>query len=267
MIDPVSAGAGVHPYMVRQADALRRYRGPALRAEEDAVHRMRVATRRLRSLLSTFGPLYADTPLSRKRLRWLTAELGEVRDLEVLRMRFAAELGRDRPDWFGALESAERGAYRSLARSFGRPRFARLMAEADAMAAEPRFSLEAVEPAAEVLGPVLASAESDLEASFGAIASARDPDAARHRARKTAKRVRYTAEAAAPALGDRAEALAAEAKRLQTLSGRCQDGVVAVAYLEAHTDPGEEHRERVLVEERRRRQRDLAALEAARAAR
>ncbi|GAB3999543.1 hypothetical protein GCM10029992_28630 [Glycomyces albus] len=116
-------------------------------------------------------------------------------------MRFAAELGPDRPDWLGELESAERGAYRRLARSFGRPRFARLMAEAGAMAAEPRFSAEAVKPAAEVLGPVLAGAERDLEAAFGAIASARSPDAARHRARKTAKRVRYTAEAAAPRSG------------------------------------------------------------------
>lgn len=259
----ISAGAGIHPYLVRQVKALRRYRKPALRGEHDAVHQMRVASRRLRSVLSTYGRLYADIPLSRKRLRRLAAELGEVRDLEVLRMRFADELGRARPDWFAELESAERRAYRRLARSFERPRLARLMAEADAMASRPHFSAEAVEPAPEVLGPVLAAAQSDLEADFAVIDAAADPDAARHRARKTAKRVRYTAEAAARALGDRAESLAAEAKRLQTRSGRCQDGVVAIAYLEAHTDPGEEHRERVLAEEHRRRQRNLDALSAA----
>lgn len=49
----ISAGAGIHPYLVRQVKALRRYRKPALRGEHDAVHQMRVASRRLRSVLST----------------------------------------------------------------------------------------------------------------------------------------------------------------------------------------------------------------------
>ncbi|MGI4896712.1 MAG: CHAD domain-containing protein, partial [Janthinobacterium lividum] len=60
-----------------------------VRADEaESVHRMRVATRRLRSALQTFQPLLASSskPL-RDELRWLAAELGKARDAEVLRDR------------------------------------------------------------------------------------------------------------------------------------------------------------------------------------
>src|SRR3954464_15818416 len=53
---------------------------------QDAVHKMRVATRRLRSALTTFRPLVdADVagPL-RQELKWLAGELGAARDAEVM---------------------------------------------------------------------------------------------------------------------------------------------------------------------------------------
>lgn len=228
-----SAGAGVHSYLAKQVKTLRKMRKPALRGEEDAVHKMRVATRRLRSLLATYSHLYAEVPLSRKRLRWLAAELGEVRDLEVLRMRFAEQIGGDEPAWFQALVAEERRAYRRLARAFSRKRFADVMDAADRMALRPHFSLEAVQPADEVLAHDVEAAQADLTAALAAIGSAADRDAARHAARKAAKRARYTAEAAS-SLGESAESIATEAKRLQNVFGRCQDDVVAIAYLEAH---------------------------------
>ena len=62
------------------------------RDEPDAVHKMRVGTRRLRSTLKTFRPLYDRDTTDRLRaeLRWLAESLGHVRDAEVL----AARLGR-----------------------------------------------------------------------------------------------------------------------------------------------------------------------------
>ena len=52
----------------------------------DAVHQMRVAARRLRSGLKTFGPLvdreWADA--LREELAWAAGELGNARDTEVL---------------------------------------------------------------------------------------------------------------------------------------------------------------------------------------
>ena len=55
----------------------------------DAVHKMRVATRRLRSALTTFKALFAADvvrPL-RDELKWLAGELGAARDAEVMRER------------------------------------------------------------------------------------------------------------------------------------------------------------------------------------
>ena len=57
--------------------------------------------------------------------------------------------------------------------------------------------------------------------------AAEDQDAAIHEARKAAKRVRYAAEAAVPALGGKARRQAAQAKELQQLLGDHHDGVVA----------------------------------------
>jgi CHAD domain-containing protein len=230
----VSAGAGVHPYFAKQVKKLRKNRKRVLRRDEDAVHQMRVATRRLRSLLSTYGHLYAEVPLSRKRLKWLASVLGEVRDLEVLRMRFAEQLGDERPAWFEALYAKEQRAYEGVALAFGRKRFAELMAAAESMAVSPHFTLAAVQPATEILAPDVEAAQSEFDSALAAIQAAPDPDAARHAARKAAKRSRYTAEAASSALGEPAETIASEAERLQSLFGRCQDDVVAIAYLEAH---------------------------------
>ena len=58
----------------------------------DSVHKMRVATRRLRSALTTFKPL-VDPDVARSlrdELKWLAGELGAARDAEVMRDRVRA---------------------------------------------------------------------------------------------------------------------------------------------------------------------------------
>jgi CHAD domain-containing protein len=257
MSETPSAGTGVHEYFAEQAEALQRYLEPVMRREPDAVHRMRVATRRLRSLLSTYSGLYAEVPLRRRRLRWLATELGNVRDLEVLRIRFAKRLGDERPDWFAALEEQERLAYGPLIQACSRERTANLLAAARDMAEAPALSEAAERPADAVLAPIVEAARRDLAVSLAAIATSPHPDEARHQARNIAKRTRYTAEAAT-ALGEPADTVAAEAKRLQNLLGRCQDDVVAIRYLETHAPDSP-----VLEREHRAHAKHLARAEAA----
>lgn len=77
-------------YLRTQADALKLLDPMVRRDEPDSVHQMRVATRRLRSTLRSFGqviPRSGTTRLSGE-LKWLGTVLGEARDAEVL-----AELG------------------------------------------------------------------------------------------------------------------------------------------------------------------------------
>ena len=74
-------------YLRNQVDELR-VREPGARTDSpDAVHRMRVASRRLRSSLATFRPLFAGSQAQhlRDELLWLGAVLGPVRDVEVMR--------------------------------------------------------------------------------------------------------------------------------------------------------------------------------------
>ncbi|MEG3151200.1 CHAD domain-containing protein [Sphingomonas sp. ZT3P38] len=64
----------------------------------EPLHQARVGLRRLRSALSLYGPFLAEggpPPMLRSELRWLAAELGEVRNIDVLARRFDGDV-RDR---------------------------------------------------------------------------------------------------------------------------------------------------------------------------
>lgn len=76
-------------YLETQSQELN-FQGPRVRRDEfDSVHDLRVATRRLRSVLVTFRPLLdrpAVDPL-RGELKWLMGAFGEARDVEVMHAR------------------------------------------------------------------------------------------------------------------------------------------------------------------------------------
>ena len=81
-----SAGDVVLAYLRVQAHTLKTLE-PAVRADEfDSVHQMRVATRRLRAVLRTFGQVIprTDSEHLAGELQWLGRELGAARDGEVL---------------------------------------------------------------------------------------------------------------------------------------------------------------------------------------
>ncbi|HVO44356.1 MAG TPA: CHAD domain-containing protein [Aggregatilineales bacterium] len=83
---------------------------------EDDVHDMRVASRRLRSVLQLFGEFYQDRTVRpfRRTLRRVATALGQVRDLEVLKLNadtyLKANPGQDLAplvhDWETQLEQA-----------------------------------------------------------------------------------------------------------------------------------------------------------------
>ncbi len=74
---------------------------PLVRSDApDAVHRMRIACRRLRSLLATYRSLFdreVTVPL-REELKWYAALLGEARDAEVMRDRLAHRIAEQPPE-------------------------------------------------------------------------------------------------------------------------------------------------------------------------
>jgi hypothetical protein len=115
--------------------------------DAEALHQARVATRRMRSDLRTFGPLLDLDWTSRLRdeLRWIGSSLGEVRDLDVL-LEVLDGLVDDEPslspDSVAALRSMfvrSRDERRDvLLADLGSARFAQLLTDLAEAARDPR---------------------------------------------------------------------------------------------------------------------------------
>ncbi|MCB5906737.1 CYTH and CHAD domain-containing protein [Streptomyces pinistramenti] len=215
---------------------------PAVRRElPDAVHRMRVATRRLRSTLRSCRAVLDRTvtdPVA-VELKWLAGELGADRDREVLAARIqdglaappvppCAEPARARVRaWSRARRS---GSRRQVAVALDGRRYLALLDTLDGLLADPPLCKAAGRAPCKVLTKAVRKDFARLArrmADVPAAPAGPQRDLALHEARKAAKRARYAAEAARPALGGRAERFARRIADLQQLLGDHHDSVVA----------------------------------------
>ncbi|MYX05876.1 CHAD domain-containing protein [Streptomyces sp. SID8375] len=219
---------------------------PAVRRDlPDSVHQMRVATRRLRSAFRSYTKVL-DRAVTRPigvELKWLAAELGVERDREVLTGRLQEALaGVPGTLRLGPVDARLRiwserrraGARDQLLAVLDGPRHLSLLKSLHAFLEEPPLRKAAGRPAPEVVaGAVLKDYRRLARRTEAALAApaGRERDEALHGARKAAKRTRYAAEAARPALGRPAKKFAKRTKRVQQLLGDHQDSVVARATL------------------------------------
>ena len=75
----------VEPYVQQHAATVRASLPLVLADAPDAIHAARVATRRLRSVLKTYRPLWVSGHRTlRDELRWYASALSRPRDLEVV---------------------------------------------------------------------------------------------------------------------------------------------------------------------------------------
>ncbi|WP_435602684.1 CHAD domain-containing protein [Streptomyces sp. bgisy130] len=215
---------------------------PAVRRDlPDSVHRMRVATRRLRSAFRSYTKVLdraATLPIG-VELKWLAAELGVERDREVLTERLREGLAEVPATLrLGPVDARLRiwserrraGARDRLLDVLDGPRYLALLKTLHALLEEPPLRKAAARPAPEVAaGAVLKDYRRLARRTEAALAAqaGRERDEALHGARKAAKRTRYAAEAARPALGGPAKKFAKRTKRVQQLLGDHQDSVVA----------------------------------------
>ncbi|WP_165964551.1 CYTH and CHAD domain-containing protein [Actinomadura sp. KC216] len=227
----VTTGEVVLGYLAEQVAAVLALDPKARLGEDDAVHRMRVAVRRLRSALRSYRPVLdaeRTAPLG-PELRWLAGVLGEVRDREVLRMRFAGA-----PTFLlDDLERQERAAYRRMNATLKEDRYFALLDKLDRLVIDPPFAREADRKARKELPGLVTRAWDRMARDYASIKTADDPDIARHETRKSAKRARYAAELAVPVLGVAARRVVKDARRIQEVLGDYQDGVIAMEHLEA----------------------------------
>ncbi|MEU0072328.1 CYTH and CHAD domain-containing protein [Streptomyces sp. NPDC006332] len=239
--EPVTAGDHVLVYLRAQRDAIVAL-DPAVRQDlADSVHSMRVATRRMRGTLKSYGGILdrAVTDPIGEELKWLAGELGVDRDREVLTERLTAALDQV-PDTLVQGPVAARlsrwasdshgGARARLIGVLDSERHLALLDTLDALVTDPPLLDAAGKNPAKVIakavrkdfGKVAALVEQALELPPGV-----GRDVAVHEARKKTKRTRYAAEAATPALGTPAQDLVRSMKSLQGLLGDHQDSVMA----------------------------------------
>ncbi|MFH9609061.1 CHAD domain-containing protein [Streptomyces sp. NPDC017448] len=238
---PSTAGDHVLAYVRKQIDAIVRL-DPAVRRDlPDSVHKMRVATRRLRSTFKTHRAILdreTTDPLGAE-LKWLAAELGLDRDQEVLDQRLGSHVedvadtlvlgpvrGRLRV-WSAARRT---GARSRIIDVLDGKRYLDLLDALHALSADPPLRPAASRNPGKVLPRVVTKDHKRLAARVEhalALPPGPERDTALHEARKAAKRARYAGEAARPALGKPARRFAKRVKAVQSLLGDHQDSVVA----------------------------------------
>ncbi|WP_031476861.1 CYTH and CHAD domain-containing protein [Streptomyces bicolor] len=237
---PVTAGDHVLDHLRAQRDAIVEL-DPAVRRDVyDSVHRMRVATRRMRSAFKSYGKILdrAVTDPIGEELKWLAGELGVDRDQEVLTERLTAAIDElPRTLLSGPVRTRLRtwskarsgGSRRRLMNVLDGKRYLELLDTLDALVAEPPLLEAAGGKPEKVIGKAVRkdfSEVSGLVEQALVLEPGHGRDLALHEARKRAKRTRYSAESAVPALGDPAAGLVKSMKSLQNLLGDHQDSVM-----------------------------------------
>ena len=217
---------------------------------ERAIHQARVATRRLRSDLKTFGPVLDPVWLrhTRSELRWIGTVLGNVRDIDVLGKRFQSD-DSDSSGSRGAealrsrLASQRRDKTEELAHVLRSERYLNLLDRLDAGTSLPRFYVSSQSTGAgeREVGP-RDDARKALPRLLGPHwrklrrrvrkAGPTPSDSQLHKIRIASKQLRYGSELAEPVLGKSARRTARRAEDIQTILGDHHDSVTAVEWLE-----------------------------------
>ncbi|MPZ67408.1 MAG: CHAD domain-containing protein [Pseudonocardiaceae bacterium] len=228
-----------------QVRALRDLDAPVRRAEPDAVHQMRVATRRLRAMLRAFGQvvdrdatadLYAE-------LRWLSGVLAEARDQEVVQQRVEALLHDTPADQVLGPIAAQltRQFARDQAEAHARvldeldtDRYATLLDALERLVSDPPLTPLAARRGRDLLPRMVGKVARRVDRAMAA--ADREPegperDAALHGVRKAARRARYAAETVVPLLGGDARRTAQRFEQMGDVLGDHHDTVRTRALL------------------------------------
>ena len=212
--------------------------------EPGAVHKARVATRRLRSALRTFRDLFdrdVTDPL-RDELRWYAGVLGGPRDAEVVRARVLEQIDAvPRRDYEGPvkrsataeLDRVHAEAHAALVEALDSIRYAALLDRLAEFLAAPPLRGRAGRRAVDVLPRLVDRAARRAQRAHAAARAAAGDERMHllHETRKRAKAVRYAHELLAPAFGEGAARQAGLWEQVTEGLGQVQDIDVALEAL------------------------------------
>ena len=247
-----SAAAVVLAHLAEQVAKLQAQDAGVRADDPDAVHQMRVATRRLRSALATFRPLFdpSITDPLREELKWLGEVLGGARDAEVIRDHLTQVLAAEPGDlvlgpvqeWIVATMSARhRRAHDEVLAELDGARYAALLDALNWLIDRPPLTPPADLRPDKVLLPLVAKTWRKMrrlhhqieQAAAEPGTTAQEHDHLLHELRKAAKRARYAGESLTPAYGRKAKDWARRIEAIQEILGAHQDTVVIREQLRA----------------------------------
>jgi CHAD domain-containing protein len=235
-VEPGTVGELVATYLAPQCDVLAS-NDVGMRTGRPAVHKTRVAARRLRSTLRMFDDVFDAAPAEEldNELSWYADLLGAVRDRDILSSRLTKQIAELPPQQVrGPIEAeitktlaAERQeALDRLNERIGGIRYGHLIQLLRGWRTAPPFTAAASEEASAAVKYV----EKAKKKADKRLRKADDDIDQLHRARKATKRARYAAELVEPVDSDM-KVIAKDAEELQTLLGEHQDAVVAADFL------------------------------------
>ncbi len=211
---------------------------------EDSVHQMRVASRRLRSALATYRPLFdrAVTDPLREELKWIGAVLGDARDAEVIRERLRQAVAEERPDLLvGPVGYVDRRlaegyseAHAASVEAMSSDRYRALVAGLTSLVDSPPWSERAEWPTRDLLLARVRHDRKRVARAVKAVDQAADTDERNqllHDVRKAAKRARYAAEPLVELFPDDAPTFVDAYKEVQSTLGDLHDTVASRAAL------------------------------------
>lgn len=229
------AGNAVAPALSRALDRLLSYDPYARLGEVEGVHQLRVAARRLRSVLRTFAPLLDEEKTARahEELRWFGQVLGDVRDLDVLTENLrehSRDLAEPLAPVFAALAERHEAKKLALAEALSSERYSAMIEMLRSLTTDPGL-LRMPGSRAEAELPALAARMWRKLRRFAETLTPESPESDFHRARILAKRARYAAETVSEFVsskpGKRLRLFAEHAESLQNILGEHQDATHA----------------------------------------
>jgi len=236
---PISVVEAAAIVVAEQARELRRHARVVRRRDDaEAVHQMRVATRRLRTALRTLRGHIAPPRGLNKDLRWLAGRLGAVRDCDVIlallrseTLPGAARAERERLARLVAKLDRKRGKRQAALReALERKRYQRLLDELKAFASGPGGVPSDHHLAARVLTEVSETLGETVARNAAMQASAPEADAL-HALRILFKRLRYALDFHAAACGLAYDVERRMARAMQDVLGEIHDRDLLFAWI------------------------------------
>lgn len=233
----LQAWAVMRSYLSVQIGLLQAMEPQLLVDSFDAVHRCRVATRRIRCVLRTYSELFRSGSVRalREELRWYSERLGGPRDAEVMVQRLTVAMtalpqsvdSTVSERVAAELAQAHRAAHQELIAALSSERYLRLQLALERLLADPPLDWRAAEPATILLPGMYENVVAQVRQRTERALS-RPGDVTRwHETRKSVKAARYSAELLTGAVGESAAQVARDWAQVSGALGEVQDAVLA----------------------------------------